>query len=115
MIEVFFIVMTDITQNSNDKKELMPTLESIENLPDELLEGERILFDIKYYSEANVTACEDAGITPFIAPGWIPYYPVLTEYPIAPESQVEGTVVEKMKRRLKTKEDRKIFSRRRRH
>jgi transposase len=110
--ETQIIVTSDVTQSPNDKKELVPTLESIENLPDELPEVKRILADAGYYSEANVNACEDAGITPFIAPGRMPHNPVLMEEFIESKSQVEGTATEKMRQRLKTKEGRKIFSRR---
>jgi hypothetical protein len=111
--ETQIIVTSGVTQNPNDKKELVPTLESIEELPKELPEVERILADAGYYSEANVNACEDAGITPFIAPGRMPHNRGLAEERAEAEPETaHNTSAERMKRRLKTKEGRKIFSRR---
>jgi IS5 family transposase len=157
------VVTLDVTNNVNDKKELVPALESIENLPEELPEVKRIVADAGYYSESNVDACEEADITPFIAPGRMPHNRDFAEECTEPETAgtntgteagaastgtepgtadigtepgsgtadidtepgsgtagtdtgpkkgAAGTAVERMKRRLKTKEGRKIFSRR---
>jgi transposase len=110
--ETQLIVASDVTQNANDKNELLPALESTEALPEGLPKVERILADAGYYSEANVNACVDAGITPFIAPGRTPHNPDIMEDVIESESEVARTAAEIMKERLKTKEGRKIFSRR---
>jgi predicted ribosome-associated RNA-binding protein Tma20 len=71
--ETQIIVTSDVTQHANDKEEIVPTLESLEALPEELGKVKEILADAGYYSEANVNACEDAEITPFIAPGRMPH------------------------------------------
>ena len=110
--ETQLIVTSDVTQNSNDKKELVPALESIEELPEELHKVERILADAGYYSETNVNACEEAGITPFIAPGRISHNRSFLEESVELETEPARTAAEKMKGRLKTKEGREIFSRR---
>ncbi|MEI6206154.1 MAG: IS1182 family transposase [Desulfuromonadales bacterium] len=61
------IVAAHITQQSNDKQELEPTLKNLAALPEELGSAIEFLADSGYYSETNVKACEDAGITPYIA------------------------------------------------
>jgi hypothetical protein len=61
------IVTAHITQQSNDKQELEPTLKNLAALPEELGSATVFLADSGYYSETNVNACENAGITPYIA------------------------------------------------
>jgi transposase len=61
------IVAAHITQQSNDKQELAPTLKSLAALPKELGTTTELLADSGYYSETNVNACEGEGITPYIA------------------------------------------------
>jgi transposase len=61
------IVTAHITQQSNDKQELEPTLKNLAALPEELGSATEFLADSGYYSETNVNACENAGITPYIA------------------------------------------------
>ena len=61
------IVTAHITLQSNDKQELEPTLKNLAALPEELGSATAFLADSGYYSETNVNACEDAGITPYIA------------------------------------------------
>ena len=87
-------------------------MESIESLPEELGEVKKILADAGYYSEANVNACEDAEITPFIAPGRTPHDQDFLEGCAGPEPETgtASTAVDRMKQRLKTKEGRKQVS-----
>jgi len=61
------IVAAHITQQSNDKQELEPTLKNLAALPEELGSTTEFLADSGYYSETNVNACEAAGTTPYIA------------------------------------------------
>ena len=58
------IVSAHITQQPNDKQELVPTLENLATLPDELGKVSELLADSGYFSAANVTTCEGEGITP---------------------------------------------------
>ena len=61
------IVAAHITQQSNDKQELEPTLKNLAALPEELGTATEFLADSGYFSETNVNACEVAGLTPYIA------------------------------------------------
>jgi hypothetical protein len=63
------VVTNDVVQAGNDKEQIAPTLEKIDRLPEALGEAETLLADSGYFSEANVTACANASITPLIAPG----------------------------------------------
>ena len=58
------IVAAHITQQSNDKQELEPTLKNLAALPKELGTTTELLADSGYYSDNNVNACEGDGITP---------------------------------------------------
>jgi hypothetical protein len=46
---------------------LLDTLKNLAALPEELGSATEFLADSGYYSETNVNACENAGITPYIA------------------------------------------------
>jgi transposase/IS5 family transposase len=63
------IVGERVTQACNDKEELKPMLEKLEDLPEELGNVDKILCDAGYYSEENLEAAEEAGITPLIPAG----------------------------------------------
>jgi transposase len=63
------IVNEHVTQASNDKEELKPTLSGLQGLPEELGKVEKVLCDAGYYSEENLNAAEKAGIEPYIPAG----------------------------------------------
>jgi hypothetical protein len=66
-IATMLIVAAHTTQQPNDKKQIEPALEALGNLPEELGQVSELLADTGYYSQANVEACEAAGINPLIA------------------------------------------------
>ena len=61
------IVGHRVTQNPNDKKELIPMLEQLESLPDEFGKVGTVIADSGYFSENNVKACVNAEVVPLIA------------------------------------------------
>jgi len=61
------ILSAHVTQQPNDKQELKPTLENLAALPKELGQVTELISDSGYFSENNVTACENKEITPYIA------------------------------------------------
>ena len=63
------IVMQRLTQASNDKQQMVPALEALSDLPQELGRVETVLADNGYYSKANVEAIAEHGIEPLIALG----------------------------------------------
>jgi transposase len=66
-IESQLIVHAHVTQATNDKQQLVPALEGLQALPESLGVLSDIVADAGYYSEANVVACEGAGVTPYLA------------------------------------------------
>jgi molybdopterin-binding protein len=61
------IVTAHITQQSNDKLELEPTLKNLAALPKQLGIVTELLADSGYFSETNVNACVGEEITSYIA------------------------------------------------
>ncbi len=113
--ESLLIVTEHVTQNTNDKREVEPTLKALEQLAEPLGPAEVLLADNGYYSEDNVNACqgETLKITPFIAAGRERHHlPLEQRWADPPPLAAEADAVETMKHRLKTREGRAIYGRR---
>ena len=107
------IVAAHVTQQSNDKQELVPTLENLAALPKELGTATELIADSGYFSETNVNACEDEEITPYIAVDRQqhnqPLWDRFTEPQPLPD---DADSVTRMKHRLKTKAGREVYAQR---
>ncbi len=107
------IVSAHVTQQANDKQELVPTLQNLAALPEELGTATELIADSGYFSETNVTACEDRKITPYIAVDRQqhnqPLWDRFTEPPPPPDN---ADCVTRMKYRLKTKAGKEVYARR---
>ena len=105
------IVAAHITQQSNDKQELEPTLKNLAALPKELGTTTEMLADSGYYSEKNVDASEGEGITPYIAVDRQSHnrspWERFTEPPPLPD---DADSVTKMKHRLKTTAGKAVYA-----
>jgi len=111
--ETMLVLGNTVSQNTNDKKELEPILECLENLPDSLGSAQNILADTGYFSEANVVACERKKIIPYIASGREGHNKSLEarfEQP-PPRPETEEPVA-KMRHRLKTSEGKMLYAKR---
>jgi transposase len=105
------VVATDVVQASNDKQQVVPMLEKLDALPDEVGAIETLLADTGYFSEANVQACVAAQIDPLIAMGRQPHHPPLAErFAPAPPPPNNPTPVEAMAHRLRTPEGRTLYA-----
>jgi hypothetical protein len=60
------IVCQHVSQQPTDKQELVPALDHLAQLPEELGKVKTTSADTGYSSENNVKACEKADIVPFI-------------------------------------------------
>ena len=105
------IVSAHITQQPNDKLELVPTLENLAALPEELGKVNELLADSGYFSVANVTGCEEEGITAYIAVSrqqhnQSPWERFLEPPPL---SDVADTVTQ-MRHRLQTKAGKSVYA-----
>ena len=98
------VLVAHVTQATNDKQQLQPMLEQLQALPAGLNSPETLSADTGYYSEKNVTACQDAKIEPLIAVKREEHHPDWKQRFSEPQPLPEGaTPVETMKHRLKTR------------
>jgi transposase/IS5 family transposase len=110
--ESLLIVTEHVTQAVNDKREVTPTLEALDQLPEALGKAEALLADNGYYSEANVKACQAENLTPYIAAGREGHHLSLEQRWADPPLAAEADAVEAMKHRLQTRQGRAIYGRR---
>jgi transposase len=109
--ETMLVLVPQVTQAANDKQQLAPMLERLQALPEEINRTEQFLADAGYFSEANVTACESAGIEPAIAIKRDEHHPHWSERFTSPEAPpAEATPVERMAHRLKTPQGRATYA-----
>lgn len=107
------IVTAHVTQQANDKLELVPTLHMLTALPEGLGTVTELIADSGYFSETNVTACEDKEITPYIAIDRQEHNQSLWERFKEPEPLSDNAdSVTKMKRRLQTSAGKKVYAKR---
>ena len=112
-VETMLIVGQHLSQNTNDKQELKPALESLTALPDNLRTVDGLLADAGYFSEANVESCLGEQILPFISVRRDAHNQSLKERFAEPEPLPEGAdAVTQMKHRLKTQAGRAIYAKR---
>jgi transposase len=103
------IVSADVTQQANDKQQLVPMLEQIEENLGEI--PDRVLADVGYFSEEAVRSVADGFTEPFV-----PCKRVKHDDP--PQPSPRGripdnlSVVDRALRRLKTKAGQQIYSKR---
>ena len=107
------IVEQHISQQPNDKQEVAPTLERLQQLPDELGEIDALLADTGYFSEANVNRCEAESVTPYIPEGRQGHNEALHErFAADPPEPEQPSAVEAMAHRLKTRVGKAIYAQR---
>ena len=114
-VESGLIVTRHVTQNTNDKKEIEPTLEQLGDQERLLGEAENLLADAGYFSRGNVEACGRKGVKPFRSTSrekrnerfWERFAQGEEE-----DSKEPVTGVEDMKRRMKTSEGKKLYAKR---
>jgi transposase len=106
------IVAADVTQAANDKGQLLPMVEKLQALPEELGRAKRILADNGYFSQGNVEECAAAKIEPLIAMGRTPHHVSWKQrFAAAPKSPPDSaTPLQKMAHRLKTRRGRKLYA-----
>ncbi|MGA7539421.1 MAG: IS1182 family transposase [Steroidobacteraceae bacterium] len=109
--ESMLVVASEVTQAPNDKEQLVPMVEKLQDLPADLGRVQRVLADNGYLSAANVDCCAAAGVEPLIALGRHPHHEGLRRFAAAPEPlPPDATPMQKMAHRLKTPEGRKLYA-----
>jgi transposase len=105
------IVTAHITQQSNDKLELEPTLKNLAALPKQLGTVTELLADSGYFSETNVNACVGEEITPYIAVDRQSHNRSLWErFKEPPPLPDDADSVTTMRHRLKTKAGKAVYA-----
>ena len=103
------IVSSDVTQESNDKKQLRPLVEKLEkNLG---CKSPKVLSaDSGYFSESNCQSLQDKGIDGFIATGKYKH----GQKPSPPRGRIpkKATIKDRMARKLRTIKGRSTYSKR---
>lgn len=104
------VVAADVTQDTNDKRQLEPMLNKTTALPEALGAPATVLADNGYFSEANVNACLAAGVDPLLASGRQPHHPTLAErFAPDPPAPPKPSPVEAMTHRLTTAEGKALY------
>jgi predicted house-cleaning noncanonical NTP pyrophosphatase (MazG superfamily) len=111
-VESMLIITHNVTQNVNDKRELAPFLESADTLPEELGKVTSVLADAGYFSEENVNKAVSQGIAPYICASREPHNQSLSERFSYEAPIISEDPVEQMKNRLKTREGRGLYAKR---
>ena len=107
------IVGTHVTQKPNDQQEMEPAVAELAKLPETLGAVERMAADNGYGSAHNVEILVTAGIEPLIAVGRQSHHEALAERlaPV-PEAPPNPDAMGAMKHRLKTKEGKAFYAKR---
>jgi transposase len=112
-LDSMLIVENHITQQSNDKLELAPAVESLCSLPDSLGSVDTLLADTGYFSQKNVQECKGKNIVPYIAAEREQHNASPEDRFTEPEPLVAPVdPVTDMKHRLKTIGGRAIYAKR---
>lgn len=112
-MDSFLIIGNHISQKTNDKKEVEPALGELDKLPDEVGKVERAAADSGYFSEENTKHFENEGIEPYIADSRVPHNQSLKDRLEGdPEPPKDPTSVEAMKHRMKTKNGKEFYAKR---
>ncbi|MBD3251235.1 transposase [Candidatus Uhrbacteria bacterium] len=106
--ESFLVIANGLSNHPNDKQEAEPTLDAIDP---RLGKPKAAAMDNGYFSIANITACEQRSIEPFIATGKEAHYldleTLLTEPPEEPDAEASPKI--KMNYKLRTEAGQAIY------
>jgi transposase len=104
------IVATRVSQETNDKKELKPVVETLKKNLDGA-KPRQLTTDNGYFSENNVTYLAEEQIDGYLATGRIKHGDQL---PVAPRGRIpkEASIKERMARKLRTVKGRAIYAKR---
>lgn len=112
-VETMLIVGKHLTQKPNDKLEIQPALDDLSTLPTALGTVGTLLADTGYHSATNIDKCLEHEILPYISSGRDAHNKSLKERFAEPDPlPTDADSVTKMKYRLKTKDGRELYAKR---
>ena len=108
--QTMLVVAAHVTQASNDKRQIVPTLDKVAALPEELGRVDALLADTGYFSAANVRACEAHDIEPLLSMKREAHHlPLLERFAAdAPAAETNDSVA-RMAHRLGTQAGRALY------
>ena len=108
--QTMLVVALHVTQATNDKREIAPTLDKVRALPPVLGQVEVLLADTGYFSAANVQACEAEEIIPMLSIKRESHHmPVLQRFSEDAQAPESDDPVVQMAHRLTTKAGRALY------
>ena len=112
-IETILIVGSHVTNATNDKQQIDPSIDELNKLPADVANIEDLLADTGYNSEHNLKICIDHNINLLIAQKRDKHHPSPEKRFKEPEPlDQSATDIEKAYHRLKTQEEEKIYAKR---
>jgi hypothetical protein len=113
-IDSGLIITNHVTQQSNDKQEVKPTLAQLHDQEARLGKVDHLLADAGYFSAQNVSASDEAQIAPYISMHRERHNsPMLARFaPLTDDPPDNTDPVETMKYRLRTPEGRALYGKR---
>jgi len=112
-IDSHLIVENHITQQSNDKQEVEPTLKGLKETEAHLGKAEGLLADAGYFSAGNVKQCEAAKVVPYISDHRERHNrPWDERFKTPPHCPEDADAVTAMAHRLRTAEGKAIYAKR---
>lgn len=109
--ESMLVLVAQVSQDTNDKRQVVPMVERLQANPEGLKQPETLLADTGYFSESNVDACVKAKITPLIAVKRDEHYPQWRDRFTEPKALPEdASAVDTMRHALKTKDGRAAYA-----
>lgn len=104
------VVAAHVTQASNDKRQIVPTLDKVAALPQQLGCVDALLADTGYFSAANVAACEARDIRPLLSMRRESHHmPVLERFAADGSAPDTDDPVARMAHRLSTQAGRALY------
>ena len=112
-IATMLIIGQHVSQNPNDKQEVIPALDVLSSLPDDIGSITKAAADNGYFSKDNTQQFEKAGIEPYLPNGRQHHNPTLEErFSEAPEAPKDVDSVDAMAHRMKTAAGKKFYAQR---
>jgi transposase len=107
--ETQLVVAQTVTQAANDKQQLLPMIEQVEQQSGQ--KPEEVLADSGYASEESIQAAEAAQVDAYVAVARDKHHPRQNSCPRGPLPKT-ATRIDRMRRKLKTKIGRMVYARR---
>jgi len=109
-IDTMMVITAHVTQACNDKREVVPTLEQIAQLPEGLGVVQTLIADNGFFSQANVVACAQAGIEPLLAiKRELHHEPLMQRFAPDPDAPQTTEPLAEMRHRLSTQAGKALY------